>query len=419
MKTKAEVYELLKVGKHFCIMPWVHLYVSKVGYMSPCCQQPVVSGALLYGDLSKEQIGDLWNGEEIRYLRIQMLHDKPCDCCKNCYEHEKANVRSLRKLSNSKFADYIDWVLETDENGYVESAKPVYWDVRFTNKCNLKCRTCSDGWFFGQDLVGMPQKPTGLQNTAQFLEQLKPYFPTVEELFFSGGEPLLLDENIQILAELDRLGKEDTRLIYNTNFTKIDLFLPLWKKFKEITFLISIDGTGKRCEYLRKGLVWEEIERNMETLKRECPHAHIIADVTVSALNIWHLPEMHRELVEKGYIQVDEFHLNILNEPDFYNIRILPEEFKIAVKEKIKEHMKWVKKQEPFYNGTDIIHQIQCKYFISKWYACLAYMEEEQWQNLISRFIEYNTRLDQLREESCLLVFPELEPLFHSAKSIT
>lgn len=412
MKTEDEVYGLLKVGKHFCIMPWIHLYVSKLGYMSPCCQQPVVSGALIYGDLNKENISDLWNGEEIRNLRLKMLSDESCECCKNCYKHEKANVRSLRKLSNSKYEKYLDWVLETDEFGYVEHAKPIYWDIRFSNICNLRCRTCSDGWYFGQDCVEVSQKRTGIKDSNSFLKQLETYFSTVEELFFSGGEPLLMNENMIILEKLDLLKKYNTKLIYNTNFTKIDDFVPLWKKFKEITFLISIDGSYERCEYLRKGLIWKEIEDNLTLLKKECSNVDIIMDVTVSAFNIWHLPDLHRKLVEKGYISADEFHLNIMNEPDFYNIRILPQDFKKIVKQKIVEHVEWIKRQEPFNHTKDIEVSIKRKYFISKWYACIAYMNEEDWEYLIPKFMEYNNKLDRMRNEKCLDVFPELEPIF-------
>ena len=51
----------------------------------------------------------------------------------------------------------------------------------------------------------------------QMLEQ----FEHVEQFYFAGGEPIIMEEHYRILKELDRRKMYHVRLIYNTNFTKL------------------------------------------------------------------------------------------------------------------------------------------------------------------------------------------------------
>jgi organic radical activating enzyme len=57
-------------------------------------------------------------------------------------------------------------------------------------------------------------------------EQLAPHLDYVEQIYFAGGEPLMMAEHYNILDELERRGRFDVRLIYNTNFTHIQTQRP-------------------------------------------------------------------------------------------------------------------------------------------------------------------------------------------------
>ena len=54
-------------------------------------------------------------------------------------------------------------------------------------------------------------------------EQLVEHIDHVEQIYFAGGEPLMMEEHYNILDELERRGRFDVRLIYNTNFTHTKL----------------------------------------------------------------------------------------------------------------------------------------------------------------------------------------------------
>ena len=61
----------------------------------------------------------------------------------------------------------------------------------------------------------------------------------------------MMDEHYLILEELERRGRFDVRLIYNTNFTKTKLkdryVFDYWKKFKSVAVGASLDAMGERA----------------------------------------------------------------------------------------------------------------------------------------------------------------------------
>jgi MoaA/NifB/PqqE/SkfB family radical SAM enzyme len=388
--------------------------------MSPCCQQREGPNSKGYGTLNENSLPELWQGEAIRNFRLKMLADEWDERCTNCYENESVNQQTTRTISNYHHRKYLPWVMNTDDTGYAPQAMPVYWDLRFSNICNLKCRICnfssSSSWHKDAQALGLIDSNAssaliyGLKNPTAFFNDLKPYYPKVEHIYFAGGEPLLFKENLSLLEDLNSLKQRRVLLRYSTNFTQINpRVLELWKKFPKLMLLISLDGSGKRGEYQRKGLVWNDIINNLDAVKKECPQADIIIHFTVNTFNILHLPDFHREMVEKGYLKkVYKMYMNILHNPEYYNVKILPQELKAQATQKIREHIAWLThERRPLFAGKEY-QQL----FVNQWYACIDYINSEDWTHLIPRFIEVTNQLDQLRNEKCLEVFPELAPIF-------
>lgn len=428
MKPTEHIENLIHEGKHFCIYPWVHLYVTGLGYLSPCC----ISNSQGFGNLNKSSFKDLWQSEAIRSFRLKMLNDEEDSNCTACYETESAGNTSVRQQSNLRFRKYIDWVANTDYSGYAPDAKPVSWDIRFSNKCNLRCRTCSSAsssaWYKDEIALSMNKAPqrsgsfleelytrfiTGLKDTKKLLADLEEYFPFLDHLYCAGGEPLLIEENLCMLEKLDLMGKYDLDLVYNTNMTQLhknNKFSPIWKSFRNLTLIISLDGDHRRGEYIRKGIKWDTVLSNLEFIKQECPHINILVNFTVSAFNIIHLPDFHREIVEKGYLRADQINLNILHFAKMFSTRILPKDLKKLAADKILEHAAWLKQQPPF-NELVRSNDLDYESFIRQWYACINHMNADDWTHMIPEFLEHTRKLDELRNESFLSVFPELESI--------
>lgn len=423
MRDITKIYKLLNEGKHFCINPWVHLHVTGLGMMAPCSHLSEGPNAKAYGNLNESTFHDLWQGEGIREIRLKMLRDEELPGCSTCYAREKEGYRTSRLKTNALFRKYIDWVVNTDERGFAPDATPVSWDIRFSNLCNLKCRSCcyssSSSWQEDEIALGLlnpeesQKKIQGVDRSEELLNELDIYFPKLEHVYFAGGEPILMKENYYILNKLIELKKFDIDLLYSTNFTMLDTFgtdmTVLWKRFKNITVSMSLDAAGQRGEYMRKGLNWKDILINRERVKKDCPNVNLVMNTTASVFNILHLPDFQRELIESGFITPDKMRINILYGPSYYSIRILPEILKEQAEKKIEEHIAWLKRRLP--NEDDFA---ACQKNIKRWMICIEHMKSRDNSHLLTEFKERTAKLDAIRGEDIRKVFPELLPIFES-----
>lgn len=426
MISKQQIEDLIKNGKHFCIYPWIHLHVTGLGNLAPCC----LSFSEGYGSLDTNSFEELWQSQSVRDFRLKMLNDEMVSDCFPCYDWERSGIVSFRQEANKRFKKYIDWVANTDADGYAPEAKPISWDIRFSNKCNLRCRICcsinSVAWvkeenelfnknMYKQSGAFLKQMDSnyiiGIKDSQRLLSDLNEYLPNTDHIYCAGGEPLLIDECLDIMKNLDLVGNHDLKLEFNTNLTQLEKninYLDYWKKFKNLKVIVSLDGSHERGEYIRKGIKWDSIINNLELLKRECPHAEIIINFTANIFNILHLPDFHQEMIEKQYINADQINLNTLFDPVIYSSKVLPEDLKKIATSKLTDHIVWIKGQFPFNKPENDQYY---KDFIKQWHSCISFMNSEDCTDLIPEFMDYTNFLDESRNESFLDVFPDLESL--------
>jgi hypothetical protein len=203
---KKQAIEQLKKSKTFCILPWIHTHFSPTGKASLCC----ISASHDIGDVQFEKFEDLWNNKRYRHIRKMMLLGRKPYACEACHKNEKVRDASFRKEINQKFAHQVERVIETNPVTGFTPVKPwAYMDIRFSNKCNFKCRTCdpihSHLWFADMPAGFGSGKPTVIQLSDKKYypaEQIEASLNAVEEIYFAGGEPLILDEHYQILSKI-------------------------------------------------------------------------------------------------------------------------------------------------------------------------------------------------------------------------
>lgn len=427
----------------FCMKPWVHLFVSQFGTVVPCCLTPWgKEGAL--GDVNEQSIPEIWNGEEMRKFRKTLLKDQPDERCKQCYESEKAGLRSARKMTNVLYADKLDWALDTKRNGSSEKAKPIYWDIRISNLCNFKCRICghhsSSQWYKDAQEMGTVSHPTKIQhgpkNFDELLQQLEFVIDDLEEIYFAGGEPLLLEEHYQILDLLIERGKTDVKLRYSTNFSQTvfrgrDVF-ELWKNFEKVFVHASLDDSGERAELQRSGQSWESAVTERKRMLAVCPHVDFLITSTISVLNIHSIAAFHKDWVLSNLIEIDQLMPHTLRRPQFLNLRIFPKEEKRRIRKIMEDHIDWIvsyaKEHPPLPPSQEDLDQfsnllenlgmkettghIKLDIQLSELKNCLTYMDSKNDEHLIPEFIAFNEKLDELRGESTRAVLPELEVLW-------
>jgi sulfatase maturation enzyme AslB (radical SAM superfamily) len=396
---------LLKESKTFCIYPWIHLHAYPTGEAYPCCHAEMKPGVV--GNCRTQTLEQIWRGEPMQKLRADMLSETPHAACTRCYEQEAAGFFSGRRSANKHHGHHIK---KLDQNPF----EMTYWDIRFSNLCNLKCRSCghifSSQWYQDQArLAGgnWKERNTVLnyagRTETDMWEQLIPHLDYVEQIYFAGGEPLLMEEHYRILDELVRRKRFDVRLIYNTNFTHTDLkgrsVFEYWKQFKSVAVGASLDDMGPRAEYIRKGTDWAVVEKNRRDMLAICPDVDFYISPTLSIMNAWHLSDFHRAWVDQGLLKPQDLNVNILQDPVHYRIDIAPADYKARLEEKWQEHIEWLRPQDRLNRATQGFE------------SAINFMNSTDNTHLIDTFWRRTNELDAMRNENCLAVIPELKAL--------
>jgi radical SAM protein with 4Fe4S-binding SPASM domain len=402
--------ELVTKSKTFCIYPWIHLHAYPTGEAFPCCHAEMKEGPV--GNCKENTLKELWNSERMKTLRKNMLSETPNSYCTRCYEQEESGFFSGRQSANKHHGHHINRVDDTNDDGSYDKFGMTYWDIRFSNLCNLKCRSCghifSSNWYNDQAKLagGDWKKNNKALNFAgrwetDVWEQLVEHLDYVEQIYFAGGEPLLMEEHYRILDELERRERFDVRLIYNTNFTETSLkgrsVFDYWKKFDSVAVGASLDAADARGEYIRKGTKWERVTKNREEMLRVCPEVDFYVSPTLSIMNAWHLPDFHRDWVSRGFIRAQDLNVNILQDPPHYRIDIAPDDYKQKLKEKYENHLEWL---QPF----DKLNRASVGFE-----SAISFMMSTNNQHLIPEFWSRTRQLDEIRNEDILDILPELK----------
>ena len=395
---------LLKDSKTFCIYPWIHLHAYPTGEAYPCCHAEM---AYPVGNCRHKTLEEIYYDAPMRELRRDMLNERMNPACGRCYEQEESGFFSGRRSANKHHGHHIKRI---NDNKFQMS----YWDIRFSNLCNLSCRSCghifSSSWYQDQVVLAGPNwaeqnKPLNIagRNKDDMWEQLMPHIDYVEQIYFAGGEPLMMEEHYRILDELERRGRFDVRLIYNTNFTQTKLkdrvVFDYWRKFDSVAVGASLDAMGTRAEYIRKGTNWDQVERNREQMMTICPKVDFYISPTLSIMNALHLPNFHKTWVEKGLIKPQDLNVNILQDPQHLRIDIAPIKYKQRIRQAYAEHLEWLRPLDPLNRATVGFE------------SAINFMMATDNSALIPKFWNKTLELDGIRQEQILQAIPELEAL--------
>lgn len=393
----------------FCVMPWIHMHLWPDGRTFPCCAS---DSSMPVGDASTETLAGIWNGDRMRAMRRGMLQGARLPECSRCYDLEASGSGSLRQHSNQQYlGGHMDSVAGTDVDGTVPEVNMAYLDIRWSNICNLRCRTCShslsSAWYDDQvKLQPGYDKPRilSINDGDRLWHQLEPYLHQTEEVYFAGGESLLTDEHYRLLDHWLATGKTDVRLRYTTNFTTLDYkkrdLFDLWRRFDDVRVAASLDASHGRAEFLRKNMDWDAVVANRRRMIAEVPRVYFEITPTVSLLNVIHLPDFHREWVELGLLDPGSVRLNLLTYPPHTSVRALPPKLKDTARKAIRDHVDW------------LLSRGAPAHALGQWHGVVSHMDAEDGTDLLSEFRSYHETMDNIRGESMLGVFPELAGLY-------
>ena len=403
-----------------CPLPWIHLHIWPNHDAFPCC---ITTDKI--GSTKDKSLKEVWNSPGMKQIRKDMIEDKEPDACKTCYMIEKNGQFSLRKDKIMEFKHHFNKIELTQPDGYLDEMDLRYWDFRFSNVCNLKCRSCgpqlSTGWYPDAKATNLIKlKDDGIIATTGVLpadvpqksdarllklwEELEPHFNTVESIYFAGGEPLLMEEHYRILNRLIDDGRaSEVKLAYNTNFTTMSFknqnILDLWPQFRDVSVGASLDAYGRRAEFLRAGCDWKEIENNRILMKDKTPNTNFFVASTVGIANIYHITDLHKYLIENEMIDdIEKFRINVIHRPDWLCITNLPKPMKAEVTKLLEEHMVWLNNN--YYESEVVINEIK---------GVINFLNSSEPDlNILKNYLYEMKVLDIVRKESWKEVCPEI-----------
>jgi radical SAM protein with 4Fe4S-binding SPASM domain len=378
----------------FCILPFVQLDVQPQGEVSVCCYS---SNPKSLGNLKEEEFSIIWRSEELSRFRETILSGNidSLDHCSSCMQSENLGIRSWREIENS------NWKVNSKKEVVKKSKFPESLSLRFSNVCNFSCRTCrpssSTGWFDDAKLLnpkGEYFKVLSYEENNPISSQVEEYLPFLKHIYFAGGEALL-DKDHYILLEKISNEYPDIVLTYDTNLSVLGLgkydVIELWRKIKNVRVSASIDGFGKKGEYIRKGFSWETFLSNWNLLKTEAPNVELRMNFTVNIYNIIHICEFIDEVNRLDLFSnnnPDDLYFCFVDDPSWLSIKYLSKINKLKIKDILEE-----------YNRTNTFGRT--KEYIED---IITFMNEET-NDQEKVFKQYTKRLDFLRSEKYTEIF--------------
>jgi MoaA/NifB/PqqE/SkfB family radical SAM enzyme len=434
-------------SKTWCALPWIHMATRPNGDVRLCCTANASGssettdnkevGLLKSHDgtnfnLKHNTLEEIWNSEFMKSVRLKMLNGEKPTACMKCYTEEQNGITSKRIWEYNVWKERVDLdaiVEQTSETGELPFKVP-YFDLRLGNACQLKCIMCSphdsSSWikdwkaqknqytdaFLAQDQGWDSSFDYSWYKKGNFLEIFKKQAPYIKELYFAGGEPLIIEEHYKILNFMIESGfSNDCILRYNSNGLdfKNNLF-DIWEKFKQVKFNFSIDAVENKNDYIRFPSKWNDITKNLKMFDQTSDNVtvniacavQILNSLNITELATWKLQQNFKKINKKPYgAGIIGLHLVYL--PSYLNIRVLPPNVKEQVAIKINNFCNELSTDSEFINNS---------YGKSRWQGIIKYMMQEDWTNKLPSLTQYIKITDKQRNLNILEVFPELKEIF-------
>ena len=404
----------LNIRDTFCVLAWREIFTKTDGTVLPCCsyERPYD-----LGNLKNQSLNDILHEKKLKTLRKNMLNGLQSPGCESCYYKEKHGIKSRRQLNNEKstfsFSTAKKITLKDggvfDDNICLDSV-----ELALESTCNLKCRCCSGDSstliaLEEEKLFGFSRNKEKILNNSEkksIVESVSPYVLRTKSLKFSGGEPTLHKGHYEILNLLLENKKEkDVKLGYSINGTNLyyknKSIIDLWKKFKSIEVVFSIDGFEKTFEYLRDGAEWEVVKENVLKIKNDCPHINLGVNSVISFLSIESTIKLQRNWYENGIINGDAFYMTLIEgHNSSYDIQALPPKHKRRVGKVIDEHCIWLRNQ----NQKKLEH---------RWHEIKNYMNSLDKTHNLSHAKKDIELIDSFRKRNFYAVFPTIADIFN------
>jgi hypothetical protein len=395
-----------------------------------------------------------WNSNYMKNVRRQMLNGEKPPSCLKCYKEEAAGHNSKRMWETAYWSERVN-VNNLVNNTTADGSVPpqlAYIDLRFGTKCQLACVMCSphdsSGWIKDYKAIFPAVENASLKETMQwenkgsyngssynwhkqnptFWKQFYEQIPNMQQIYFAGGESLIIEEHYEILEECIRQGyAKNLELRYNSNGVewREDLF-DLWKEFKLVRFHYSVDSINEMNDYIRYPSKWKRTEEVFHILDKETSdNVEITVACAVQALNIYYIPDFIKWKLEQNFKKVNMWpfgaggiNYHFVYHPPHLNVKVLPKWFKEECRRKYEEFIPWWEanweRGIPQWHKDKVTYDQwrEAGYGVKRLYGMLQFMESEDWSVRLPEMKEFIELCDKQRNLTWKTIFPEMKDIF-------
>ena len=440
-----------EVSPSFCLAKWFNVSIHIPTGRTHSCYHPSTHYIPLE-ELEKNSSA-LHNTEYKKSQRKLMLEGKRPSECNFCWQIEDSGNQLSDRAYRSQDVYEEGLIEEALKLGYTGNAKPRYVEVNFNQACNFSCAYCSphlstawhkeidkngpfvlaDRWH--NDLSWMKAKNMMPNNSPDnpYLIAFWKWFPsiynTLKTFRMTGGEPLMDKNTFKMFDYVRNNPKKDLNLSITSNCCPPG---NQWEKFltslKDLTendcidhFMLfcSLDSWGKQAEYIRTGMNFDILYKNITDYLRNSRKHSLTFIVTFNALSypnwntyIKNILEMRKEFNTNR--QLIWFDIPQLIDPDFLNPKLLPE--MVSELEKSIEFMKQnIETKSNHFKGFK-------DFEISKVQRLIDWIKSDTNFNrelAMKNFYMFWKENDRRRKTNFLETFPELTEFWSQCEEIS
>ncbi len=429
-------------NKTFCPYPWITLMTQPTGAANFCCvarKQFKNDDGSMFNLNNGDKIESVWNNNHMKEVRQQMIKGEHVEQCSRCYDQEEMGFPSYRNnyirdwFEYSEYGEQIHEIIEASiENDYHVNTPPMYLDFRLGNMCNLKCRMCQPqnssqiqkeytkieaknpdtGKFIKDNFTWghFADHVTPWEDDPEFLRQVDEWLPGVNRLYFTGGEPTIIERVYWIMEKCVDMGiAQNIDLVFNSNMTNVQKrFIDLVEQFKSVLMCVSVDAYGKENEYIRGASHWKQVDKNIRKYCASDVVGTINFSPVIQIYNVLTITKLldYCESLEKEYGREIFVTFLICDYPTSLDFRNCPEQVREVAAGRLEQ---WLKTSE-ILAKRDINIQT-----VTATINALKERRHENWRRELITFGKYTNILDEQRDESMEEALPELHKLMYKS----
>lgn len=288
----------MKSSQPLCPLPFVHPFFDVRGYYSACCNGSFNANSK---HISQMSAVEWFYSEDMQQLRDDMLEGRRNSMCDHCWKKDDLGITSPRITHIDHWKKFnIDY----------DNPKPKYFDLKPSNHCNLACVFCTgnssdkiikiseklDSNAIPSRWKSSLEKQKKLESIGTFdktvIDYIKNNIQDLEVLKFTGGEPFLSKEVLDILKMVSEL-KPQVEIKITTNGTVITKdFHPILQKMHKTSIKFSIDAVDDLYSYIRFPSKWDQFNRRIKNSMNNLPNVKFNVNCLLTNLNLEQLPKI-------------------------------------------------------------------------------------------------------------------------------